>query len=89
MDPPDGPPDLENHFKDCQYFLDRPDHDYEDVFLDVEKGHDSAVIHAWWIHGKTNGKFYNETRPIALLYTHGNADNLSFFKGDFRGQADA
>lgn len=39
-----------------------------------------ARIHTWLVEADSGGEFYSAHRPLYLIYTHGNIDNLSFSK---------
>jgi len=63
----------------CQYFFkDMTNVTYKDEFVTVENNIDMITLHAWWISGLQSGSYYNSN--ITVLYTHGNVDNLSYYK---------
>ena len=72
----------EEERENCRYFFNETSGvTFEDVFIPVTMNRGfrkPAVIHAWWMPAHSSGLFASS--GLTVLYTHGNADNISFFK---------
>lgn len=74
----------EDNLENCLYYFNQSSAvSFEDVFLRVSMdrdpfNRDPVTIHGWWIPSVGTGNVSSSN--LTLLYNHGNADNISFFK---------
>jgi len=74
----------EDELENCLYFFNQSSAvAFEDVFLRVPMkrdpfNRDPITIHGWWIPAVSTGNVSSSN--LTVIYTHGNADNISFFK---------